>query len=239
MVAGSAGQTVNLTTTSAEAAFWDTADTGTITTVTIPAGSSTASFKYEDTLAGTPTLTASASGLNAATQTETVTAPPNQFSQMVIFGDSLSDTGNTVHATPLGAFALSLLGYKTTDGRFTSGTDSKPKSTADGVWEEILAGILGATGALKDSAVIPSWYENGNNWAYGGAETGSGTNQYKMGIPDNVGKQVSDYLSSQVVSNSALYAIWSGGNDLLDKADHATLSTDCERLREPGRHVGL
>ncbi|MDQ1059887.1 hypothetical protein QFZ23_003788 [Arthrobacter globiformis] len=45
-----------------------------ITTVTIPNGSSAASFRYGDTKAGTPTLTASSTGLAAASQTATITA---------------------------------------------------------------------------------------------------------------------------------------------------------------------
>ena len=46
------------------------------TTVTIPAGSSTANFTYQDTTAGTPTVTAAAAGLTSATQQETITALP-------------------------------------------------------------------------------------------------------------------------------------------------------------------
>jgi hypothetical protein len=45
-----------------------------VTTVTIPSGSSAVSFRYGDTKAGTPTLTASSTGLTSATQTATVTA---------------------------------------------------------------------------------------------------------------------------------------------------------------------
>ena len=60
VAAGSGGESVSLGTTSAGGVFRNTEDTATITSVTIPAGSSTASLKYNDTLAGTPTLTASA-----------------------------------------------------------------------------------------------------------------------------------------------------------------------------------
>src|SRR4051794_9830011 len=42
--------------------------------LTIPAGSSSASFVYEDPTAGTPTLTAAAAGRQSATQAETITA---------------------------------------------------------------------------------------------------------------------------------------------------------------------
>ena len=68
-------QTITLTTTSAAGQFRDNATGNTqITSVTIASGASSASFKYNDTLAGSPTLTASDSPLTAATQTETVTA---------------------------------------------------------------------------------------------------------------------------------------------------------------------
>src|SRR5204862_191063 len=59
-----------------------TADTATLTSVTIPSGSSTASFLYKDTVAGSPTIaaddqappTGTDTGLARATQTETVNA---------------------------------------------------------------------------------------------------------------------------------------------------------------------
>ena len=76
VAAGSGGQTVNLATNSAGGLFRNTTDTATITSVTILAGSSAASLKYKDTLVGTPTLTASATGLASATQQETVIAVP-------------------------------------------------------------------------------------------------------------------------------------------------------------------
>lgn len=45
-----------------------------VTTVTIPNGSSAASFHYGDTKAGTPTVAASSTGLTAASQAATITA---------------------------------------------------------------------------------------------------------------------------------------------------------------------
>src|SRR5262249_50391590 len=66
--------------TSSGGSFRNTADTANITSVTVLSGSSTASFKYKDTLAGTPTITVSGTGVATGTQTETVnpsdTAPP-------------------------------------------------------------------------------------------------------------------------------------------------------------------
>src|SRR5439155_1106299 len=53
-----AGQTVNLGTSSSGGIVRNTADTLTVTSVTIPSGSSTASFLYKDTVAGSPTIAA-------------------------------------------------------------------------------------------------------------------------------------------------------------------------------------
>src|SRR6202021_2963983 len=76
-------ETVNLSTTNASTGLFKDNATGltTITSVSIAAGTSTASFKYVDTLASTPTLTAAATGLAAAVQTETVI--PAAASQLV------------------------------------------------------------------------------------------------------------------------------------------------------------
>jgi hypothetical protein len=64
---------VNLSSTSAAAAFFDTGDNP-VTSVTIPAGSTSAQFKYADETAGTPTVTVSAANLTGDTQAQTITA---------------------------------------------------------------------------------------------------------------------------------------------------------------------
>jgi len=66
--------TVNLTGTSSGGVFRNTADSANITSISIAAGSSTGSFRYRDTVAATPTITAAATGLTSASQTETVNA---------------------------------------------------------------------------------------------------------------------------------------------------------------------
>jgi parallel beta-helix repeat protein len=71
--AGSGGQLVSLSTTSKGGTFLD-ASGNPITSVTVPAGASSASFYYRDTAAGAPTLAASASGLTSASQQEAVSA---------------------------------------------------------------------------------------------------------------------------------------------------------------------
>jgi len=67
---------VTLTTNSGTGGFVDAITNAPITTVTIAMSDSSASFKYTDTTAGSPKITASPPGgstLTAATQTETVT----------------------------------------------------------------------------------------------------------------------------------------------------------------------
>ena len=71
-VNATSGVVVSLSTGSSGGLFRNTADTATISSVTITAGSNSATFKYRDTLAGSSTITASAAGLTSATQTETV-----------------------------------------------------------------------------------------------------------------------------------------------------------------------
>ena len=134
--------------------------------------------------------------------------PP--FSQMVVFGDSLSDVGND-------ASWAGLEGFKTSNGRFTSDPTSTPPSAGTGVWHEILADQLGIAPATTSST-------GGQDWAYGGAVTGSGTQDLGivLGIVHNVGQQISDFFGQAMVfPSNTLYAIWAGGNDLIDAANNA------------------
>lgn len=71
VAAGSGGVTLNLSSTSNQGLFYNSANT-LASAVTIAAGSSSTTFTYKDGVAGTPTITASASGLTAATQQESV-----------------------------------------------------------------------------------------------------------------------------------------------------------------------
>ena len=73
-----------------------------ITSISIPAGSSSATFYYGDTLAGTPTLTASGS-ITSATQVETVTAGTG--TKLVITSTAFSATAST---SPTSAFIIKL-----------------------------------------------------------------------------------------------------------------------------------
>ena len=72
--------TVSLSSNSTGTSVFSTTKNGTsTTTIGIPSGASSATFYYGDTKAGTPTVTAQASGMTSGTQQETVTpaAPSN------------------------------------------------------------------------------------------------------------------------------------------------------------------
>ena len=107
--------------------------------------------------------------LGLATNSWAQTAPV--FSQIVVFGDSLSDDGNVGHVMedqylfsyPSGAFNYS-------DSRFTNSSDTDPSSdTYAGTWHEQLGltflGLSAATNSL----------DGGADYAFGGATTASGT----------------------------------------------------------------
>ncbi|MGA2065001.1 MAG: MBG domain-containing protein [Thermoguttaceae bacterium] len=141
---------------------------------------------------------------------------------MIVFGDSLSDTGNVPPA-----IAWDVKGLKESNGRFTSDPTSSPPSSNTGVWEEELAAQLGIPAATPASS-------GGENWATGGAQTGQGDESgaawfadamnYPYGFP-NVGQQISDFFGQAMVfPGNTLYAIWAGGNDLIAAADNAQSS---------------
>ncbi|MEW6052551.1 MAG: S8 family serine peptidase [Nitrospirota bacterium] len=75
--------TVNLSSSSGGGTFYsDASCTSSITSVTILSTGNTASFYYKDLNAGAPTITASATGLTSANQTETI----NKADQTITFG---------------------------------------------------------------------------------------------------------------------------------------------------------
>lgn len=150
------------------------------------------------------------------------------YNTVVVFGDSLSDTGNIANLTA-SQFKVrypaynAVLGFDYTDGRFTDGTDTQPAaSTAyKGVWVEQMAAALGSGVTVKNSL------DGGTNYAYGDATTGSGTTtdtetfgptSVSLTLP-NMGQQVTLYLATNPTpSATTLYVLWGGANDLLNAA---------------------
>ena len=109
------------------------------------------------------------------------------FSQIISFGDSLSDTGNVALATG-GTTPNPAFGYA--DGNFSNGD----------IWLDYLGDSLN-TGTQSASL------GGGTNYAYGGARTT---------VSDTVPSaqaQVAGYLASNTVDPNALYTLLIGGND--------------------------
>jgi len=114
---------------------------------------------------------------------------------LTVFGDSLSDTGN------LDDLSLGFVpGGSYYQGRFSNGP----------VWAEVLSAELGL-GALEYSR------DGGNNYAHGGAETGSGSQfVFPIFIP-RVGAQINTYLNQgNTPAGDELFVVWGGANNFLD-----------------------
>lgn len=112
------------------------------------------------------------------------------FSKLYVFGDSLSDVGNTQKATS----GLVPPPPYYTDGRFSNGA----------VWVEYLAPKLGLQVSLE------------NNFAFGGATTGN-KNSFLPFLPGLTGELTQFASRNPTADPDALYILWVGANDYLDQ----------------------
>ena len=115
------------------------------------------------------------------------------YTDLVVFGDSLSDLGNTSSST-LGTVP----GWYYSSGRFSNGP----------VYSERLATKLGV-GPLSASSA------GGDNYAFGGGQT-AGTGGIEGLFIDDVDEQVDDFLAVGPVNSTALFVVFAGANDLLN-----------------------
>lgn len=129
------------------------------------------------------------------------------FSRLVVFGDSLSDTGNTRANVPGGNIGLvaNLAGYGS-NGRFSNGV----------LWHETMATQLGLPAATASEV------SGANNWnyAYGGARVDN-----EDGPSTGVLRQYADYtarVGSAGADPDALFVLWAGGNDARDLVGNAS-----------------
>jgi phospholipase/lecithinase/hemolysin len=120
------------------------------------------------------------------------------ITELVIFGDSLSDAGND-----LAAFGVPGPPYYS--GRFSDGP----------VWVDQLATQLGIPVAVASEL-------GGLNYAYGGAETGDGFD-HNFGVIPNMGMQIDDYLGSHSPSAGQLFVVFGGHNNFRNGETDATV----------------
>jgi phospholipase/lecithinase/hemolysin len=114
-----------------------------------------------------------------------------QFSNLYVFGDSLSDVGQFSQATG-GALPPAQLGYF--NGRFTNGPN----------WIDYLAAELG---------LPPSTIQT--NFAIAGATTG--TQNSTLSVLPGLQQEVAGFtLANPHADPNALYVVWAGSNDYLD-----------------------
>jgi thermolabile hemolysin len=130
-------------------------------------------------------------GLILASSLFPVRAIAATFSQIVVYGDSLSDLGRAAAATSSLPPEFKFPAYPNGNGRFSNGS----------IWVEYLAAKLGVA-------------NNPNtNFAIGGATTGT-VNLGQALSPSFIGIQTQ--VANNLISDpAALYVIWGGANDYL------------------------
>ena len=116
-------------------------------------------------------------------------------SNLIVFGDSLSDMGNGNNSAIVSVVFSSPPYWK---GRFSNGP----------VWIEHISDSYGLTTTFGDGTA------QGDNRAFGGSQTGQG---YAYLTLPNVGTQINNYLANvqSSFSNSDVIFLWAGGNDFL------------------------
>ena len=145
------------------------------------------------------------------------------ISQIVAFGDSLSDTGNLYIA--LGGLPPAPAPPLYSKGIFTDGPDSTPSTSGPlGNWIQQLAGMVGVMSPAPYLA--PS---GGTDYAFGGALTGHDSNPKSVPY---VTDQLNTYLAAHPggVPSSALYSFWAGANDIFQEMSASAASAAVANL---------
>src|SRR6266480_4901219 len=168
-----------------------------------------------------------------------VNAQAPAFTQVIVFGDSLSDDGNIAHrARDLVGFSYPSSNFNYSNYRFTDDTNTSPAANLYvGTWHEQLEKTFLGLAVAKNSL------DGGTDYAFGGATTKDGTqdrtiinNPFPFGggdftiTIDNMGKQINDYLASPATDPNALYILWGGGNDLFDDFSAQSVTDTATRV---------
>ena len=134
------------------------------------------------------------------------------YTEIVSFGDSMTDGGNTNELT----FGLTPNGDYYGSRSFTNGP----------VWVEVLAQVLGLP--------IPKASQLGGaratNYAYGGAESGDGLSNPVDPFPldlRNVGWQIDEFIADgRTLTENSIVTLWIGGNCLVGVPTGAQAAAD-------------
>jgi len=158
------------------------------------------------------------------------------FTQVIVFGDSLSDTGNVrarTSAKSSGALDYPSHTFNYDNGRFTNDFATDPPSHSYfGVWHEQLATTFLGLPAAKNSL------GGGLNYSFGGATTMDGTHQEVEETPlgdieitiDDMGKQMDDYFAAYAIDPNALYIVWGANNDIRNDDTSASVTATVGRV---------
>ena len=153
--------------------------------------------------------------------------PGTSYSGLVIFGDSISDTGNvrslTIASQATANPQPTFPNFPAAPGRFSNGP----------VWTEYLAADLGFASSANPSnllfdgsSVIAIGAQGGQNFAYGGARTGLGGSAGattgllgQLVAWDNSASILGGGALTRKADANALYVVMAGANDLRDIRD--------------------
>jgi outer membrane lipase/esterase len=122
------------------------------------------------------------------------------FTQFVVFGDSVSDTGNLPPSGPNNAPP------NYTANRYTDGPDTIPSTQIQGVWHEQLATDVAIPIATPSTS-------GGTNFAYYGAVTNANDPTFL-----SLQQQVTQYVNLGQTGANSLYLFWGGANDITNVA---------------------
>jgi outer membrane lipase/esterase len=139
----------------------------------------------------------------AAVALASLPAQASLYSSLVVFGDSLSDSGNNAAA---GLFDPNQV---ITGNTYVPTNTYAPRTYSNGpVWASDAASQLGVP-------LLPSAVPGGTNFAFGGATTGT-PGPGPGGFPFSLLAQANQYLTAtnNVASPNALYVIEGGGNNV-------------------------
>jgi len=143
------------------------------------------------------------------------------YSEMIVFGDSLSDTGN-VHTASTAQGLIPDPPPPYFDGRLSNGP----------IWVDRLAE------RLKIASPSPNLLR-GTNYAYAGAKTSPGSRNRTslvtrevLSIP-NIGLQIDTYLSDHPAGfrKDQLVTLWGGANDLVETRTAADTQQSVDNLK--------